>query len=165
MANTIREGFAARPSLEGDPHTLNKKQARTSSQVARNDSSGSSHKKSRTMAREARTTQVVVASSRQPEGEEDEEVSLLDPTDLFSDPEQAEAAVTTVSTLARATTDFEAEETTGPPLSEAMAQRVGHIIKTELQPETLQLRLDRELCPSNAPSISAKKVNPSLFNK
>ena len=117
--------------------------------------------KSRTMVREARTTQVVVASPRQSEGEEDEEVSLLDPTDSFSDPEQAEAAVTTVSTLDRAT----AEETTGPPLSEAMAQWVGHIIKTELQPEKLKLRLDRELCPGNAPSISAKKVNPSLFNK
>ena len=128
MANTIREGFAARPSLEGDPHTLTKKQARTSSQVARNDSSGSLHKKSRTMVREARTAQVVVASPRQSEGGEDEEVSLLDPTDSFSDPEQAVAAVTTVSTLDRATTDFEAEETTGPPLSEAMAQQVGHII-------------------------------------
>ena len=117
------------------------------------------------MVREARTAQVVVASPCQSEGEEDEEVSLLDPTDSFSDPEQAEAAVTTVSTLDRATADFEVEETTGPPLSEAMAQRVGHIIKMELQPEKLKLRLDRELCPGNAPSISAKKVNPSLFNK
>ena len=137
MANTIRDGFAARPSLEGDPHTLNKKRARTSSQVARDDSSGSSHKTSRTMVREACTTQVVVASPRQSEGEEDEEVSLLDPTDTFLDPEQAEAAVTTVSTLDRATAEVE-------------------------EPK---LRLDRELCPSNAPSISAKKVNPSLFNK
>ena len=84
-------------------------------------------------------------------------MSLLDPTDSFSDPEQAEAAVTTVSTLDRTTADFEAEETTGPPLPEAMAQRVDHIIKTELQPEKLKLRLDRELCPGNAPSISAKK--------
>ena len=106
MANTIREGFAARPSLEGDPHTLTKKRARTSSQVARDDSSGSSHKKSWSMVREARTAQVVLASPRQSEGEEDEEVSLLDPTDAFSDPAQAEAAVTTVSTLDRATARF-----------------------------------------------------------
>ena len=117
---------------------------------------GSSHKKSRTMVREVRTAQVLVASPRQSEGEEDEVVSILDPTDSFSDPEQAEAAVTTVSTLDRATADFEVEETTGPPLSEAMAQRVGHIIKMELQPAN---------AVSNAPSISAKKVNPSLFNK
>ena len=113
MANTIREGFAARPSLEGDPHTLTKKRARTSSQVARADSSGSSHKKSRTMGREARTAQVVVASPRHSEWVEDKEVSLLDPTDSFSDPEQAEAAVTTVSTLDRATADFDVEEATG----------------------------------------------------
>ena len=69
MTNTIREGFAARPSLEGDPYTLTKKRARTSSQVARDDSSGSSHKKSQAMVREARTAQVVVASPRQSEGE------------------------------------------------------------------------------------------------
>ena len=163
MANTIREGFAACPSLEGDLRTFTKKRTRTSSQVARDDSSGSSHKKSRTMVREARTAQVVVASPRQSEGEDDEEVSLLDPTNSFSDPEQAEAAVTTVSTLDRATTDFEVEETTGPPLSEAMAQRVGHIIKTELQPEKLKLRLDRVLCPGNAPSISVKRLTPPFL--
>ena len=163
MANTMHEGFAARPSLEGNPHTLTKKRARTSSQVARDDSSGSSHKKSRTMVREARTAQVVVASPHQSKREEEDEVSLLDPADSFSDPEQAEAAVTTISTLDMATTDFDVEETTGPPLSEAMAQRVDHIIKTELQPEKLKLRLDRELCPGNAPSISAKKGYPLPF--
>ena len=54
MANTIREGFAAHPSIEGCRNTLSKKRAHTSSQVARNDSSGgSSHKRSRNMAREA----------------------------------------------------------------------------------------------------------------
>ena len=47
MANTIQEGFAARPSIEGSRNTLSKKRARTSSQVAREDSSGSSHKHSR----------------------------------------------------------------------------------------------------------------------
>ena len=41
MADTIREGFAARPSIEGSPNTnLSKKRARTSSQVARDDPSG-----------------------------------------------------------------------------------------------------------------------------
>ena len=38
MANTIREGFAARPSIGGSRDTLSKKRARTSSQVARDDS-------------------------------------------------------------------------------------------------------------------------------
>ena len=57
MANTICEGFAARPSLEGDPHTLTKKRACTSSQVACDNSSGSLHKKSRTMVRDARTAE------------------------------------------------------------------------------------------------------------
>ena len=42
-------------------------------------------------------------------------VSLLDPSDS-SDPGQP---VTTPSTLDRALADFEVEETTGPPLSEA----------------------------------------------
>ena len=56
-------------------------------------------------------------------------------------------------------------ETTGPPLSAAMALRVCHILKTPLLPEKLKLRMDRELCPSNTPWISGKKVDQSLFNK
>ena len=40
MANTIREGFAARPSIEGTRNTLSKKRACTSLQVALDDSSG-----------------------------------------------------------------------------------------------------------------------------
>ena len=71
----------------------------------------------------------------------------------------------TLSTLDRATADFEVEKNTGPPLSEAMALRVGHMLKTPLLPEKLKFRMDSELCPSNALSISAIKVNPSLFNK
>ena len=90
-------------------------------------------------------------------------MSVLDPTDSFSDPEQQ--AVPTLPNLDRATADFKVEETTGPPLSEAMALRVGHILKTPLLPEKLKFRMDRELCPSNALSISAEKVIPSLFNK
>ena len=116
------------------------------------------------MAREACTAQVVVASTSQSDREGvDDDISLLDHTDSFSDQEQQ--AVPTLSTLDRATTDFEVEETTGPPLSEAMALRVRHMLKTWLLPEKLKFRMDRELCPSNALSISAKKVNPSLFNK
>ena len=61
MANTIREGFAAHPSIEGSRNTLSTKRAHTSSRVARDDSSGSSHKRSRNMVREACTAQVVVA--------------------------------------------------------------------------------------------------------
>ena len=164
MADTIREGFAARPSIEGSPNTnLAKKRARTSSQVARNDSSGSLHK-NKNMVREACTAQVVVASPSQSDREgADDDVSILDHADSFSDPEQQ--AVPTLSTLDRATSDFEVEETTGPPLSEAMSLRVGHILKTPLLPEKLKFCMDRELCPSNALSISTKKVNPSLFNK
>ena len=89
-------------------------------------------------------------------------VSLLDPSDSFSDPEQP---VATPSTLGRALADFEVEETTGPHLSEAMALWVLHILQTPLLPEKLKLRMDRELCPSNTPLISVKKVNQSLFNK
>ena len=163
MANTIREGFAARPSMEGPRYTLSKKRARTSSQVARDDSSGSSYKRSRNMAREACTAQVVVASPSHSEGDGAADVvSLLDPSDSFSDPDQP---VATPSTLNRALADFEVEETTGPPLSEAMALRVCHILKTPLLLEKLKVRMDRELCPSNTPLISAKKVNQSLFNK
>ena len=89
MANTIREGFAARPSIEGDPISLSNKRARTSSQVARDDSSGSSHKRPRNMARETCTAQVVVASPSHSEGEAaEDDVSLLDPADSFSDPKQ-----------------------------------------------------------------------------
>ena len=162
MANTIREGFAARPSIEGSCYTLSKKRAPTSSQVARDDSLGSSHKRSRNMAREACTAQVVVASPSHSEldGAADV-VSLLDPSDSFSDPEQP---VATPFTLDRALADFEVEET-GSPLSEAMALRVCHILKTPLLPEKLKLCMDRELCPSNTPLISAKNVNQSLFNK
>ena len=110
MANTIREGFAARPSIEGSRHILSKKRACTSSQVVRDDSSGSSHKHSRNMEREACTAQVVVDLPSHSEGDGAADVvSLLDPSDSFSDPEQP--------------ADFEVEETTGPPLSEAMALR------------------------------------------
>ena len=59
MANTIQEGFATRPSIEGDPNTLSKIRACTSLQVACDDSSGSSHKMPRNMEREACTAQVV----------------------------------------------------------------------------------------------------------
>ena len=163
MASTIREGFAARPSIEGSRDTLSKKRARTSSQVARDDSSGSSHKRSRNMAREACTAQVVVASPSHSEGDGAADVvSLLDASDSFSDQDQP---VATSSTLDRALADFEVEETTGPHLSEAMALRVCHILKTPLLSEKLKVRMDRELCPSNTPLISAKKVNQSLFNK
>ena len=69
------------------------------------------------MAREACTAQVVVvASPSQSTREGADDVSLLDHTDSLSDPEQQ--AVPTLSTLDRATADFEVEETTGPPLSE-----------------------------------------------
>ena len=165
MADNIREWFAAPPSIEGSPNTnLSKKRACTSSQVACDDSSGSLHKKCRNMAREDCTAQVVVDSPSQSDREgEDDDVSLLDHTDSFSDPEQQ--AVHTLSTLDRAIADFEVEETTGPPLSDAMALRVGHMLKTLLLPEKLKFCMDRELCPSNALPISAKKVNPSLFNK
>ena len=145
MANTIREGFAARPSIEGSHNTLSKKRACTSLQVACDDSSGSSHKCSRNMAREACTAQVVVASPSHSEGDRGADVvSLLDPSDSFSDPEQP---VATPSTLDRALADFEVEETTWPPLSEAMALWVCHILKTLLMPEKLKLHVDRELCP------------------
>ena len=98
MANAIREGFAA-PSLEGSRDTFSKKRARTSSQVAHDDSSGSSHKRSRNMARETCTAQVVAASPSHSEGDGAAEVvSLLDPSDSFSDPEQP---VATPSTLGR----------------------------------------------------------------
>ena len=43
--------------------------------------------------------------------------------------------------------------------------QVCHILKTPLLPEKLKLRMDRELCPSNTPLVSAKKVNQLLFNK
>ena len=42
MLNTIREGFAACPSIEGTRNTLSKKRTHTASQVACDDSSGSS---------------------------------------------------------------------------------------------------------------------------
>ena len=118
MADTIWEGSVARPSIEGIPN-LSKKRACTSSQVACDDSSGSLHKKCWNMARE------VMASPSQSDREGgDDDVSLLDHTDSFSDPEQQ--AVPTLSTLHRATADFEVEETTGPPLSEAMALSRAH---------------------------------------
>ena len=79
----------------------------------------------------------------------------------FSDPD---LPVDPPSTLDKATADFEVEETTGPPLSEALAQRVCHIVKTYLLPDKLNHWMDRELCPSNVP-IGVKKVNASLFNK
>ena len=68
------------------------------------------------MAWEACTAQVVVASPSQSDREgadDDDDVSLLDHTDSFSDPEQQ--AMPTLSTLDRATADLEVEETTGPP--------------------------------------------------
>ena len=144
-------------------HVLPLKDPATPSQVACDDSSGLSHKHSRNMAREACTAQVVVDSPSQSEGDGAADViSLLDPSDSFSDPEQP---VATPSTLDRALANFEVEETTGPPLSEAMALRVCHILKSPLLPEKLKLRMDREFCPSNTPLISMKKVNQSLFNK
>ena len=162
MANTILQGFAARPSIEGTRDILSKKRARTSSQVVCDDSSGSSHKRSQNMAREACTAQVVVALPSHSEGDGAADViSLLDPSDSFSDPEQPVAT----PTLDMALADFEVEETTGPPLSEAMALRVSHILKTPLLPEKLKRHMDRELCPSNTPLISAKKVSQSMFNK
>ena len=95
------------------------------------------------MVREACTAQVVVASPSHSKGDGVADVvSLLD---SFSDPEQP---VATLSTLDRALADFEMEETKGPPLSEAMALRVCHILKTPLLPEKLKLRIDWELCPS-----------------
>ena len=96
-------------------------------------------------------------------GEDDDHVSLLDPTDSFSDPELPPPPPPP-STLDRATADFQAEETVGPNVSEEMALRICHNAKTPLLPEKLKLRMDRELCPSNTP-IAAKKVNQSLFNK
>ena len=60
-------------------------------------------------------------------------VSLLGPSDSFSDLEQP---VATPSTLDRELADFEVEETTGPPLSEAMALQVRHNLKNPLLPET-----------------------------
>ena len=153
MANTIREGFAARPSIEGSRNTLSKKRARTSLQVACNDSSESSHKRSRNMVREACIAQVVVASPSHSEGDGAAGVvSLLGPSDSFLNPEQP---VATPSTLDRVLADSEVEETTGPPLSEAMAPRVCHILKTPLLPEKLKLCMGRELCPSNTPLVYA----------
>ena len=73
MASTIRDGFVARPFIEGSCNTLSKKWAGTSSQVALNDSSGSSHIRSQNMAREDCTAQVVVAYVG----------SFLDPFALF----------------------------------------------------------------------------------
>ena len=111
-------------------------------QVARDDSLGSSHERSRNMAREACTAQVVVASPSHSEGDGAADVvSLLDPSNFFSDLEQP---VATPSTLDRALADFDVEETTGPPLSETMAFRVRHILKTPLPPEKLKLCMDRE---------------------
>ena len=107
MAYTIREGFAAHPSIE----ETSKKRACTSLQVAHNDSSESLHKKSLNMAREACTTQVVVASPSHSEGDgAADDISLLDPSDS-SNPEQP---VVTPSTLDRVKADFEVEKTTGP---------------------------------------------------
>ena len=106
MANTIWEGFEARPSIEGSRNTISKNRAHTSLQVARDDSSGSSHKCSLNMAREACTAQVVVASPSHSEGDGAAVVSLLDSPDSFSDPEQP---VATPSTLDRALADFEVE--------------------------------------------------------
>ena len=112
MANTIREGFAAHPSVEGTPNTPFKKQTCTSSQVARDDSSGCLHNRSWNMAREACTVQVVVASPSHSEGDRaPDEVSLLATSDS-SDPEQP--VVATPSTLDRAAADFVVKETTGP---------------------------------------------------
>ena len=161
MANTIQEGFASGNSLAEEP---SKKRARTSIEVAHGDSSGSSLKRPLTTTTEARPTQVVVALPSRSEregGEDDDNVSLLDPTDSFSDPEFPPPLP---STLDRATADFQVEETVGPPVSEEMALRICHIAKTPLLPEKLKLRMDRELCPSNTP-VAAKKVNQSLFNK
>ena len=112
MANTIREGFAARPSIEGSRDNLSKKRARTSSQVARDDSSRASHKRSRNMARESCTAQVVVASPSHSKGDGAADVvSLLDPSDSFSDPEQP---VASPSTLDRALADFEVGDNMAP---------------------------------------------------
>ena len=64
------------------------------------------------MAREACTAEVVVASPTHYEGDGAADVvSLLNPSDSFSDPEQP---VATPSTLDRALADCEVEETTGP---------------------------------------------------
>ena len=61
------------------------------------------------MAREACAAQVVMASPSQSDREgADDDVSLLDHTDSFSDPEQQPVP----TTLDRATADFEVEETT-----------------------------------------------------
>ena len=131
--------------------------------MACGDSSGSSHKRSQNMMRKARTAQVVVASpSHSQGGGAADVVSFLEPSDSFSAPEQP---VATPSTMDRVLADFKVVETTGPPLSEAMALRVCHILKTPLLPEKLKLHVDRELCPSNTPLVSTKKVNQSLFNK
>ena len=163
MANTIREGFVARPSIEGSRITFSKKRAHTSSQVAHDDSSGSSHKRSWNMAREACTAQVVVALPSHSEGDGAADVvSLLEPSDSFSDLEQP---VATPSTLDRVLADFEVEETTGRHLSEAMALRIQHILKTPLlPPEKLKLRMDRELCPSNTPLPRKRSINRCLIS-
>ena len=111
------------------------------------------------MAEEACTAQVVVASQSHSEGEgAEDDVIHLDPADSFSVPEQA---VTTPSTLDRG----RREETTGPPISEAMSAMVSHLMQTPLLPEKLKLCMDRDLNPRNAPYVSAKKVNPTIFNK
>ena len=150
MANTIREGFVNRTSISEDPHTAPAKRARTCPQVVLDDTLGSSHKKPWFMARGARTAHVAVASPSQSErqgGEDegDEDISLLDPTESFSDPD---LPVDPPSTLDKATANFEVEETTGPPLSEALAQWVCHIVKTPLLPDKLNHQMDRELCPT-----------------
>ena len=63
------------------------------------------------MVREACTAQVVVASPSFSEGDGAADVvSLLDPSDSFSGPEQP---VATPSTLDRALAEFKVEETTG----------------------------------------------------
>ena len=53
----------------------------------------------------------------------------------------------------------------GPLFLRLWLSGLRHILKTPLLPEKLKLCMDRELCPSNTPLISAKKVYQSLFNK
>ena len=128
-----------------DPATPSKKRARTSSsQVDCDDSSGHRTNVLGTLRGMLVLPKWWWLRPATLKGTEQLMLSASYPSDSFSDPEQP---VATPSTLVLA--DFEVEETTGPPLSEAMAPRVCHILKTPLLPEKLKLRMHRELCSSN----------------
>ena len=131
MANTIQEGFAARPSIEGFPYLI------------AGDSSGSLRKKCQSMVREACTAQVVVASPSQSDREgADDDVSLLDHTHFLTQsnrqclPFPLWIGLPLISWWKKPP-----HMCTRPPLSEAMALRVGHMLKTPLLPEKLKFHM------------------------